>query len=114
VYGFLGPNGAGKRRFLRNLLAEDACSVFETTTMRMLTTLSRLTEGEARIIGDPVKDRDAVVRHIGYLPETPSLYEELTSREQLEYAAFLHDADPDAARVRAEPSAGAAGPDGRR
>lgn len=85
VYGFLGPNGAGK-----------------TTTMRMLTTLSHPTEGEARIMGDPVTDRDAATRHLGYLPETPPLYEELTAREQLEFAAFLHDADPGEAETRAE------------
>ncbi|WP_435334014.1 ABC transporter ATP-binding protein [Haloarchaeobius sp. TZWWS8] len=78
VYGFLGPNGAGK-----------------TTTMRMLTTLTRPTSGEARVAGEPITQRDAVTPHIGYLPEEPPLYDELTGREQLAYIAGLRDV-PDA------------------
>jgi ABC-2 type transport system ATP-binding protein len=72
VYGFLGPNGAGK-----------------TTTIRMLTTLLTPTAGEARVMGVPVRDREAVTPHVGYLPETPPLYEELSGREQLAYMADL-------------------------
>ena len=79
VFGFLGPNGAGK-----------------TTTMRMLTTLTDPTEGEAWVRGHPVTDRDAVVPHLGYLPEEPPVYEELTGREQLEYVAGLRDLGPEA------------------
>ncbi|GGL56306.1 ABC transporter ATP-binding protein [Halocalculus aciditolerans] len=74
VYGFLGPNGAGK-----------------TTTMRMLTTLTVPTRGSASIAGASVADRDAVVPRIGYLPEEPPLFDELTGREQLEYIAGLRD-----------------------
>ena len=74
VYGFLGPNGAGK-----------------STTMRMLATLTRPTSGTARICGDPITDRAAVVRHLGFLPEEPPLYDELTGREQLSYFAGLRD-----------------------
>ena len=74
VYGFLEPNGAGK-----------------TTAMRMLTTLLPPTEGTATVMGTPLTDREAVTRHIGYLPEDPPVYEELTGLEQLSYAAFLHD-----------------------
>jgi ABC-2 type transport system ATP-binding protein len=74
VYGFLGPNGAGK-----------------TTTMRMLTTLTRPTSGTARVAGHPITDRGAVTPHIGYLPEEPPVYDELTGREQLEYAAGLRN-----------------------
>jgi len=80
VYGFLGPNGAGK-----------------TTTMRMLTTLTRPTSGTARVAGADVRDRPAVVEHIGYLPEEPPVFDELTGREQLEYAAGLRDVGGDAA-----------------
>lgn len=76
VYGFLGPNGAGK-----------------TTTMQMLTTLIRPTSGTAHIAGHSIHDREAVVPHIGYLPEEPPLYDELTAREQLEYIAGLRDMD---------------------
>ncbi len=83
VFGFLGPNGAGK-----------------TTTIRMLVTLLRPTSGTARIAGQPIEDRRAVTERIGYLPETPPLFEELTAREQLEYAAGLRDIPEGEARRR--------------
>ncbi|WP_254545696.1 ABC transporter ATP-binding protein [Halomarina pelagica] len=83
VYGFLGPNGAGK-----------------TTTIRMLTTLLRPTAGEARIDGQPIADRRAVTRRIGYLPDAPPLYDELTGREQLEYVAGLRDIPNEEASAR--------------
>ncbi|GGL23012.1 multidrug ABC transporter ATP-binding protein [Halarchaeum grantii] len=79
VYGFLGPNGAGK-----------------TSTMRMLTTLTTPTTGSARVAGADVADRAAVVEHIGYLPEEPPVFDELTGREQLEYVAGLRDLGDDA------------------
>ena len=72
VFGFLGPNGAGK-----------------TSTIRILTTLTNPTSGAARVAGESVADRAAVVEHIGFLPEEPPLYDELTGREQLEYVAGL-------------------------
>jgi ABC-2 type transport system ATP-binding protein len=72
VFGFLGPNGAGK-----------------TSTIRILTTLTDPTAGTAHVAGHPVSDRSSVVEHIGFLPEEPPLYDELTGREQLEYIAGL-------------------------
>ncbi|ELY86281.1 ABC transporter ATP-binding protein [Natrinema altunense] len=83
VYGFLGPNGAGK-----------------TTTMRMLTTLTRPSAGDARIVGIPVTDRDGVRDAIGYLPEDPPVFDELTGYEQLEYFARLRDIPASAAEQR--------------
>lgn len=83
VYGFLGPNGAGK-----------------TTTMRLLTTLSRPTEGEAWVAGESITDRDAVRPHIGYLPEEPPVFDELTGAEQLDYVADLRDIPEDVAGER--------------
>jgi len=74
VYGFLGPNGAGK-----------------TTTMRILTGLIDPTEGEARVAGTPSSNRRELVDRIGLLPEEPPLYDELTGREQLQFAADLRD-----------------------
>jgi ABC-2 type transport system ATP-binding protein len=74
IYGFLGPNGAGK-----------------TTTMRMLTALLPPTSGQAWINGTSIYDRDAITSQIGYLPESPPLYAELSAREQLDLAARLHD-----------------------
>jgi ABC-2 type transport system ATP-binding protein len=78
VYGFLGPNGAGK-----------------TTTMRMLTTLVRPTSGTARVAGHDIGNRDEVVPEIGFLPEEPPLYDELTAREQLRYVTGLRDIEGD-------------------
>lgn len=74
IYGFLGPNGSGK-----------------TTTMRMLTSLTTPTSGEAAVAGTPVTDRETLISDIGYLPDTPPVFEELTGRENLSYFASLHD-----------------------
>ena len=83
VYGFLGPNGAGK-----------------TTTMRLLTTLTRPSSGTATVAGNSIEDRDAVTPHIGYVPEEPPLYDELSGREQLEYVAGLRDIPREDATAR--------------
>ncbi|WP_081655565.1 ABC transporter ATP-binding protein [Halopiger goleimassiliensis] len=77
IYGFLGPNGAGK-----------------TTTIRMLASLTPPTEGAGRVAGVPITDRERLVDHIGYLPESPPIHEELTAREQLEYHGGLRGMDP--------------------
>lgn len=83
VYGFLGPNGAGK-----------------TTTIRMLVTLLRPTSGTAAIDSQPITNRNRVTPRLGYLPESPPLYEELTGREQLEYVAGLRDMSEERATER--------------
>jgi len=73
VYGFLGPNGAGK-----------------STTMNLMTGCLGLTEGEIRIAGHSVlTEPDEARRHIGYLPEQPPLYPDMTVREYLHFAAGL-------------------------
>lgn len=74
TYGFLGPNGAGK-----------------TTTMRMLTGLVEPTNGDAFVAGTHCSERRHLVGKIGLLPEEPPLYNELTAREQLQFAADLRD-----------------------
>jgi ABC-2 type transport system ATP-binding protein len=74
VLGFLGPNGAGK-----------------TTTMHMLTGNLAPSRGEIRICGvDLLEDPSAAKARIGYLPEVPPLYRELTVNEYLQLAAKLH------------------------
>jgi len=83
IYGFLGPNGAGK-----------------TTTMRMLTGLTRPTEGSATVAGVDVRDRDRLGEQIGYAPDTPPLYEKLTAREQLAAVADVRGLDPERKRER--------------
>jgi ABC-2 type transport system ATP-binding protein len=85
VYGFLGPNGAGK-----------------TTTIRLLTGLSQPTEGSASIHGTAVGDRRALAPLIGYLPESPPLYEEFSANEQLSYVADLRDVPRETAERRIE------------
>ena len=75
VVGFLGPNGAGK-----------------TTTMRMLTGFIPSTDGVARIAGhDTFSDSVAARRAIGYLPETPPLYPEMTPQSYVDFVAKLKD-----------------------
>ena len=74
VLGFLGPNGAGK-----------------TTTMQMLTGNLAPTEGEIAICGVDVLARPTAAKaKIGYLPENPPLYRELTVDEYLALAVKLH------------------------
>lgn len=85
VYGFLGPNGAGK-----------------TTTMRILTTLTKPTAGSATVAGRPVEESESVLPEIGYLPDTPPVYEELTGREQLRHIARLRDVPAKRASERIE------------
>lgn len=78
IHGFLGPNGAGK-----------------STTIKMLCGLLRPTSGRVLIEGfDPVVDPLKVKRMIGYLPENPPLYKEMTVSEYLRFAAQLHDVQP--------------------
>lgn len=73
IYGFLGPNGAGK-----------------STTMNMMTGYLGATEGTIEINGhDILKEPEAAKRHIGYLPEIPPLYTDMTVSEYLYFAAEL-------------------------
>ncbi|MCA1958681.1 MAG: ABC transporter ATP-binding protein [Nitrospira sp.] len=73
VLAFLGPNGAGK-----------------TTTMRILTCFMPPTEGTARVAGfDCLNEPMEVKRRIGYLPETPPVYQELTVTEYLTFVGRL-------------------------
>ena len=83
IYGFLGPNGAGK-----------------TTTMRLLTGLTRPSDGTATVAGVDVRERDRLGEHIGYVPDTPPLYEKLTAREQLSAVADVRGLEGDSARDR--------------
>jgi len=73
IVGFLGPNGAGK-----------------TTTMRMLTGFLPMTDGTAIVAGHDVFEEPAKVKaRVGYLPEAPPLYPELTVGEYLRFVAEL-------------------------
>ncbi len=76
ILGFLGPNGAGK-----------------TTTMRILTCYMPATDGTARVAGFDVFDESLEVRkHIGYLPESPPVYPEMTVESYLHFVAKIKGA----------------------
>ena len=73
LIGLIGPNGAGK-----------------STTMNMITGYIASTEGKVMIDGhDILEEPEAAKKCIGYLPEIPPLYMEMTVREYLEIAAEL-------------------------
>lgn len=72
MFGLLGPNGAGK-----------------TTLMRVLTTLTRKTEGDVSICGIPVEDAKRIRPLIGYLPQEFSMYGNMTAQDALDYLAVL-------------------------
>jgi ABC-type multidrug transport system ATPase subunit len=77
IYGFLGPNGAGK-----------------TTTIRMLLGLIRPNAGEVKLFGEAfAENRLSLLRRVGALVETPSLYSHLTGRENLEVTRRLIGAE---------------------
>lgn len=73
IYGFLGPNGAGK-----------------STTMNVITGYLGATGGEVKINGhDILKEPEEAKKCIGYLPEMPPLYMDMTVKEYLNFAAEL-------------------------
>ena len=78
ILGFLGPNGAGK-----------------TTTMRILTSYLPATSGTAKIAGyDVFDDSMEVRRRIGYLPENPPLYLDMTVGSYLDFVARVKSVPP--------------------
>ncbi len=77
IFGLLGPNGAGK-----------------TTSIKMLTTLLPPTSGDAIVAGYNIKkDQNSVRKNIGIIFQDPSLDEDLTGRENLEFHAILYKID---------------------
>ena len=73
ILGFLGPNGAGK-----------------TTTMRILTCYLPPSQGEAKVAGfDIIEESMEVRKRIGYLPEQPPLYHDMTVNAYLRFVAKI-------------------------
>jgi ABC-2 type transport system ATP-binding protein len=73
IVALVGPNGAGKSTLIRTWLG------FE-----------RATRGEVRSAGvDPWRQRGEAIRHLGYIPQQPALYDELTVEEHVDLAAYL-------------------------
>ena len=84
IFAFLGPNGAGK-----------------STTIKMLTTLLHPTTGEIKINGhDPVTESDAVRHSLGIVFQDPSLDDELTAWENMEFHGVLYGMPKELRRKR--------------
>jgi ABC-2 type transport system ATP-binding protein len=84
IFGFLGPNGAGK-----------------STTISILCTLLLPTAGTARVAGiDVVREPARVRRRIGLVFQEPSLDDQLTGRENLEFHAYIYSVPSDIRRGR--------------
>ncbi|MBV7274016.1 ABC transporter ATP-binding protein [Clostridium thailandense] len=74
IYGLLGPNGSGK-----------------TTTMKIITGLSRADEGDVQIFGRSVEnDGEKSLEHVGCLIEAPAVYEYMSAKKNLENAAAYY------------------------
>lgn len=79
IIGFLGPNGAGK-----------------TTTMRMILGYLMPTSGNVRVNGiQPLDDRIAVLKQIGYLPENNPLYTDMKVKEYISFVANVKQVSSD-------------------
>lgn len=86
ILGFLGPNGAGK-----------------TTTMRILTGFIPATSGTAQVAGfDVFNDSLEVRKRIGYLPENPPLYLDMSVSAYLEFVARIKNVPPEKRQARVD------------
>ena len=86
VYGFLGPNGSGK-----------------STTIRMLCGLLTPTAGEIEVLGLRIPEQaEALRRHIGYMTQKFSLFEDLGVRENLEFLAAVQGVPKARTRARVD------------
>jgi ABC-2 type transport system ATP-binding protein len=78
IFALLGPNGSGK-----------------STTMKMLMGLVQPTAGQVTVLGlDVQKDPVGVKRQVGYVPESPNVYEFLTGIEYLDFIADIYEVSP--------------------
>ena len=84
IFGFLGPNGAGK-----------------TTTILMLLGLTEPSSGQVSVCGfNPTRESLEVKRRVGYLPESPGFYDDISAKENLLYMARLNRIPEDQARKK--------------
>lgn len=76
VFGLLGPNGAGK-----------------STMIKALVGALRPSSGTVRVLDlDPLRDRTALRKTIGYMPQSPALYDDLSARDNVAFFGRAHDA----------------------
>lgn len=86
IYGILGPNGSGK-----------------TTLLKLICSIIKPTSGRVSVLGvDTVSNPNAVKSLVGYVPETPALYESLSVTEQLEFIAGIRGVQPDEYQKRSD------------
>ena len=86
IFGFLGANGAGK-----------------TTAMHMLTGLNQPTSGTGTVAGfDICTEHEQIKRHIGYMSQRFSLYEDLTVRENIRLFAGIYGVDKNTIKVKTD------------
>src|SRR3954462_1509630 len=84
IYGFLGPNGSGK-----------------TTFIRMLCGLLTPDDGRGTCLGYDVRTQQtAIKRHVGYMTQKFSYYEDLSIRENLDFIARIYDVPDRVAAVQ--------------
>src|SRR6186997_2269103 len=84
IYGFLGPNGSGK-----------------TTFIRMLCGLLRADAGSGTCLGyDVIQESEAIKRHVGYMTQKFSFWEDLSIAENLQFVARMYDVKNRATAVR--------------
>ena len=84
IVGLLGPNGAGK-----------------STTMKIVLGILRADDGSVNVLGHDVRQETVVVKRlIGYVPESPQLYEFLTGSEYLDFVSDMYGVEPAVRAVR--------------
>ena len=88
IFGFLGPNGSGK-----------------TTSIRLLCGLLTPDSGEGQCLGyDVIRETALIKRHVGYMTQRFSLWEDLTIRENLDFVARMYGMRNRAQAVAAVPA----------
>jgi ABC-2 type transport system ATP-binding protein len=84
IFGLVGPNGSGKSTLINAL-----CGILKPDA------------GEVRVLGtDARRDRYALRRRLGYMPQSPALYEDLSPRENLRFFGGARDPEDIEARIR--------------